>query len=447
MKNFKRFLSALLLVCMALSCLAACGGETEPAETDPQFIDYADTLKLDMTSETKKLEVTVKTYVDGDTVHFNANDDTFEDHVLKARFLAVDTPESTGKIEQYGKKASKFTKEALSQAVSIIVESDDANWNPDSTGSRFMVWIWYKTSEDGDYRNLNLELLQNGLSVASNTSSNRYGEICMEALNQAKDFALNLFSGEQDPDFYYGDAVELTLKELRTNVEAYNGITVAFSGVITMNDNNTIYVEDYDAETDTYYGMSVYLGYNLTGAGLEIVNVGNESRIVGTVQYYETGGTWQVSGLSYRAMKPDDPNNVQLISEGNDPAFALIDADSFANKTVELEVAGEIKTFRYAELLLSTSVEVKDLTVVSVYTTASGSSKGAMTLTCECDGITVTVRTAVLYDENGELVTEDAFLGKTISVKGIVDYYSDSYGGKDPYQVKVLTVDHITVND
>ena len=54
----------------------------------------------------------------------------------------------------------------------------------------------------------------------------------MAALGQAKAQKLNVYSGERDPDFYYGDAVELTLKEPRSNPEAYNGKKVAFEGVL-----------------------------------------------------------------------------------------------------------------------------------------------------------------------------------------------------------------------
>lgn len=57
--------------------------------------------------------------------------------------------------------------------------------------------------------------------------------------------------------------------------------------------------------------MSVYYGYGMSGAGLDILSVGNLSRIVGTVQYYEAGDRYQVSGLSYRQMKPDAPDNIK----------------------------------------------------------------------------------------------------------------------------------------
>ena len=169
--------------------------------------------------------------------------------------------------------------------------------------------------------------------------------------------------------------------------------------------------------------------------------MGNRSRIVGTVQFYEVGGTYQVSGLTYRQMVPDDPGNIQKISDGHVPAYVPTDADTFMNSTVSIEQEEGTKEFSYAELVMSTSIEMKDLKVESVYTTDNedSSSNGAMTLTCASDGITILVRTAVLYDENKTLITADAYEGKTIDVRGIVDYYDGTY------QIKVFSADGITV--
>ena len=202
-----------------------------------------------MASETRKLEVTVKTFVDGDTTHFHVPESVLPTGVLKARYLAVNTPEVTGKVEEWGKKASEFTREKLSQADSIIIESDDAAWNPDSTSERYLVWVWYRPQGESRYRNLNIELLQNGLAIANSSANNRYGSVCMAAISQAKEKKLHVYSKQKDPDFYYGDALELTIRELRTNPEAYNGMKVAFKGVITMNHANAVYIEDYDAES------------------------------------------------------------------------------------------------------------------------------------------------------------------------------------------------------
>ncbi|MBQ9114997.1 MAG: thermonuclease family protein, partial [Clostridia bacterium] len=310
MKKFIKILSILMIVSLMLVCVVACNDTDNTGDDNtPVHVDYVSSLKLDMTSTTAKEVVTVKNYVDGDTVHFNVPTSVMETGVLKGRFLAVNTPESTGKIEDYGHSASRFTKNALKNAHSILIESENGTWNADSTGGRYMVWVWYKATADGEYRNLNVELLQNGLAIASNTANNRYGETAMAALTQAKAEKLYVHSGKADPEVYTGEAVALTIKELRTNIEDYNGVRVAVEGVVVQDSSQTVYVESYDEETDLYYGIAVYYGYNLSGTGMEILSMGNEVRVVGVVQYYETGGTWQISDVQYRDFVLDDPNN------------------------------------------------------------------------------------------------------------------------------------------
>lgn len=429
MKKILKLFSLLLIFSLTFT-LFACDDTPTPEE---KHYDYVAETKLDLNSNTLKEEVTVKTFIDGDTTHFNISKEAIEDGVLKARYLAINTPESTGKIEEWGKKASSFTKEKLSNAVSIIVESDNTKWNLDSTGGRYLVWVWYKTSENSEYRNLNIEILQEGLAIASNASDNKYGSTCTNAISQAKREKLNVHSGQKDPDFYYGDRVDLTLKELRSNIEQYANVKVAFEAVVTKVVAETIYVEEYDPETDLYFGMQVYLGYGLHGDALTILSEGNRVLIVGTAQYYEAGGTWQISGLSYRATKPDDPNNVQLISVNNETPYTLLDVERFNNGKVEIVVVedGEDvkKSFNCKQLMMNTTVTVKDLEIKSIYTTnnPSSSSNGAMTLTCQVNGQTISVRTEVLHDQDGKLVVADDLYGKTISVKGIIDYYDGTY--------------------
>lgn len=456
MKKNKILLVSLILGCLLFSGCGKAELPTEPeAETQSQsveqpskeiemeIVDHAGVLKLNMNTSTIKQEVTVKTFVDGDTTHFNVPESVMPDGIFKARYIAINTPESTGKIEEYGKAASAFTKEKLSAATSIIIESENASWDPDSTGDRYLVWVWYKTADMKEYRNLNVEILQNGLALANSAGRNQYGDTCQAAIAQAKYQKLNMYSGQKDPDFYYGEAVELTLKELRTNIEAYKDIKVAFSGIVSANSGTQgIYVEDYDSETDMYYGIYIYYGHGLSGTGLDILSVGNEVRIVGTVQYYEGGDSWQVSDLTYRMMKPNDPGNIQKISEGHSGAYHLTDADTFVNGEVTLLLEEEEATFPYAAMALGTSIEMKGLKVVDVYTTENpgSSSDGAMTLTCECEGITVTVRTTVLLDENGDRITADTYLNKTLDVKGIVDVFDGEY------QIKVFSSKNITIH-
>lgn len=442
-KIFNIFVSLALAAVMLLGVTACKDNAAGTASGQDGHVDYAASVKLDMnSSETLKQEVTVHAFIDGDTTHFNVPSSVMSSGILKARYLGINTPESTGKIEEWGKAASNFTKEKLKSAKSIVIESDNNKWNADSTGGRYLVWVWYKTADNAEYRNLNIEILQEGLAIASNSANNRYGEVCMNAINQAKTEKLCVNSGQKDPDFHYGAAQELTLKELRLNVADYLGQNVAFEGVITKNSNQTVYVEEYDAETGMYYGMQVYYGYNLDGNGMDILSEGNRVRIVGSCQYYETGGTYQVSGLKYSAMRPDDPNNIQKISDGNKPAYKTVTPKTFNDGKVSVLVGEENKEFKFAELAIYSSVSMKGLKVVDTYTTTNeeSSSKGAITLTCKADGEEIAVRTIVLYDKAGNLVTASRFAGKTIDVKGIVDYFDGDY------QIKVYSLDDITIH-
>ena len=88
-----------------------------------------------------------------------------------------------------------------------------------------------------------------------------------------------------------------------------------------------------------------------------------------------------------------------------------------------------------------TSISMKNLRVRRVYTTTNPDSDdcGAMTLTCESDGVTISVRTEVLKDEDGNIITADAYEGKLINVQGVVDHYEGNY------QIRVYTPQDITI--
>lgn len=84
----------------------------------------------------ERIQVTLNKCVDGDTAWFNVDNET-----VKARFLAIDTPESTTKVEEYGKEASNYTCTELTNATKIEIEYDD---NSDKTDKydRILVWVF-----------------------------------------------------------------------------------------------------------------------------------------------------------------------------------------------------------------------------------------------------------------------------------------------------------------
>ena len=434
----KLLIAVLALIASLCLILCSCNGEGPTPSGEPEWVDYVSGLKLDMSTDSLKIEATVKSYIDGDTTHFYVDRSVCEDGILKARYLAINTPESTGKIEEWGKAASKFTRSKLENAVSIILESDNNKWNIDSTGERHLVWVWYKTSEDADYRNLNLEILQEGYAIASNAAQNRYGELCTQAISQALGRELYVYSDELDPDFPYGDAQEITLKELRTHIADYDGALVAFRGTVVMNNDGSIIVEEYDAENNMYYGMTIYYGTSgLSPAGMRLLKYGNELRIVGVVTYWETGGVFQVSSLEYNPRDKENPRNIALLSDGHTAGYFEVDAKTFTSK-IDVMIGDEEKTFDYAELTLNTSISMKNLKVNSVYTTPDGDSAGAMTLHCTAeDGTKIELRTIVLRDSENNKIPADRFEGETIDVKGFVDYFS----GK--YQIEIYSIDDV----
>lgn len=86
--------------------------------------------------DAQKLEVTLDKCVDGDTAWFYLNNEE-----IKARFLAIDTPESTTKKEAFGKEASDFTCNLLKNANKIEIEYDDNSDKLDKY-DRHLVWVF-----------------------------------------------------------------------------------------------------------------------------------------------------------------------------------------------------------------------------------------------------------------------------------------------------------------
>lgn len=393
----KRFCLRALLSFLLLAALAL------PALADET--DYAVRHQPGEKTGTRLMEATVRTFVDGDTTHFSVPEDQFPGGVLKGRYLAVNTPECTGKVEPFGQAASDFTREKLLSAAKILLESDSADWELDSTGQRTLVWVWYRPSEGEPYRNLNIELLQSGLAVGSSVARNRYGQTCAKALEQAKEAKRNLYSDQPDPNFYYGDAIELTIRELREHPEEYAGKKVAFTGNIILNDGGSVYAEALDPETGRYYGMAVYYGYDLSGGGLNALHVGNETRVAGTFQYYEAGGVWQVTDVKYRAMRPDDPDNLRKLGEGKKPAYQRLTA-------AELKQEGP--------LLTAASAALQGLTVESAETVTKEDGKISLRLECRQEEETVWIQTLPLMGSMEALLPAEQYLHHQIDVQGMV---------------------------
>ena len=175
MKN--TFLYVLVLFAFVFT-LAGCNGENDK-EKEPEEIDttlyttYTDETIMDFTYEGKNFVtdgagvVTLSRCTDGDTAQFSNGTMTFA-----VRFLGIDTPESTYRIDPWGKSASAYTCDKLENATEIVLESDGARM--DGNG-RYLAWVWY------DGRLLNLELIEQAFSNARGTTDTKYEDVVYDA--------------------------------------------------------------------------------------------------------------------------------------------------------------------------------------------------------------------------------------------------------------------------
>lgn len=438
MKRIIKYLTIVLVV-FGLFFLASCNDNTDDNKNNQnETIDYLSQVKLTQSFEGKSFitdgieEVTLYQSVDGDTIHVY-------DHtgaILKLRFLGVDTPESTAQVEPWGAAASSYTKNIVKNCKSLVITTDGG---PGSTSKdtydRYLTWVWYKMDENSDYVLLNLELVQMGYSKSKNSGVVNYTEQLIAAATQARNLGVKVW-GETDPNYCYDEALEITLKELVTDINIhgveskYYQQKVIFTAQVVSVAGSTYYLNYKDPETEVIYGIQAFHRNGQTGYMDEI---GITLRLSGTVTYYETGDVFQITDIIDRLLS-SDKNNIQIVEEAVRPIPTEITANQIDNTNPNLK-------FNY--------VSIKNLKVKSVYTTQTegSSSKGAMTLTCEVSGQTVTVRTEVLYDKTGKYVVDSltsmvlaaTFEDKTIDVVGVLEQYQ----GK--YQIKLVSMNDVVI--
>lgn len=135
----------------------------------------------------EKETVTLNKCVDGDTAWFNLNEEK-----IKARFLAIDTPESTNKIEFFGKEASEYTCNKLKKANKIEIEYDE-NSNKYDKYNRNLVWVWI------DNELLQNLIIENGYGkVAYLYGDYKYTDLLKKSEKNAKEKNIGIWNKENN---------------------------------------------------------------------------------------------------------------------------------------------------------------------------------------------------------------------------------------------------------
>ena len=181
--------------------------------------------------------------IDGDTAHFDMVNTTTSSERVKARFYGIDTPESTGAVQPWGVAASNYTKGILKEAEengTIVVTADiyDEYRAPthDSTGERYLCCIYVNTEKKNapkeEMQLLNLMIVEQGYSWARNTSNiPEFSDYFQDAQTQASLYKLVVFSGEDDPNYNYGNYVQTSLLDMQ--LEQKKALAAELAGGIT----------------------------------------------------------------------------------------------------------------------------------------------------------------------------------------------------------------------
>jgi micrococcal nuclease len=369
-------------------------------EEKPDFVElttkYTDELTMDFEYENKNFistgygEVTLSRCVDGDTAIFSQDGTSFT-----VRFLGVDTPESTYRFDPWGKAASTFTCDKLTNASSIVLEKQLASDERTDGNGRYLAWVWY------DGRLLNLELIEQAYSKSKSSVTSKYGMLIFTADLETQLSDRRVW-GETDPDFDYSlDGTQITIEELVTNKELYLGKKVVIRGIVSRKIGGHPYL------TDNGFSIYLYKGYEYTTK----LEEGNEVLLSGlTLTYHpdqETGSP-QLTGFSR--------SNIEVLSTGN-----VVDSELITIDAVTVDHLGGL-------------YKIENLTVKSIY---SNPDDNAFTVTAEdADGNTITIRRDAFAPDE---LTDDLFtIGTTFDIIGPLSRYN----GK--YQLMIAKIEDVT---
>lgn len=472
--NFIKLLVLGGMFTTATSTIAACGGGSG-------MHDYVHdgSVKLSLSYTGKNFfkdgigQVDVETYIDGDTTHFTCRNDPLGD-LLKTRYYGVDTPESTGAIQPWGKQASNFTHEKLEQASrkgTIVVSSPFSTSETggageyglpetDSTGSRYLALIWVNlTQRNAPVESLvclNLWLVQEGFSGAKATGKvPAYEETFVNASNQAEKKKLHIWSDEEDPLFNYGDYQTVSLLDMKHEIEAqfanaghenlYNNANVRFTGCVSGYINNTLYVQEcyyFDADGNTvdpedvadrrhdgetireeWAGINVFTGMNPINS--EYTKIGAYLEVVGTAVDSENFG-FQVSGCTFPTSlkNPRDDECKILIKADENVGVHEIKQFTYANADA---LSQNIAEKNYENLFCRTIIE-QELRCSYAYLNKKGDE-----LTMQFDDCEFSVYVPFTYHGDPENPTDswldpEYVIGKTFLVKGVLGHHKQVSG-------------------
>lgn len=454
----KSLLMALLLVFSAVTAstaLTSCGGTVKKIDYTGQTRIISEEWKTSNFIQNGVGVVDLYKCVDGDTAHF-----TLGDHLIQGRFNGVDTPESTGILEKWGLQASNFTKEKLLNAKTIVLETEPNNTalGPEQDGNgRYLVWVWYsdRTPEEEDGSQLyllNLQLVQEGFSLTKGVSGSAYADVIYDADAQAQKLKIHLYSDDEDPLFYEGDAIVNEL-DVYQHPEEYVGRKVYLTGVVTRTLGDNAYIQKtlYDEEDNEIgtYGIYIFTQYKK----YDILSKGNEISATGTIA--ERYGAYQLINVSYSnvdTLKGED--DMVLLSIGNAVNPLLITAseantNSYMGVLVTIEnltITGGYGGYdnNFAECMESPDASQEycisnSSNAMTLYAVQTDPDTQAKVDFC----IRIDSSTFIKKKSGATVKDYNYFVGQTLTLTGVMSMYESEKTGNNTIQMMLLATSDI----
>lgn len=466
---------ALLLLGVVAGCApttttTSSGGDsnntTTTTDEPKEFIDYVNNGSVKLTHDYAGKDfyqdgigqVELKTCIDGDTAHFYPMVETTSSDAIKARFFGIDTPESTGKVQKWGRPASNFTKEKLNLAAengTIVVSSPFEGYgkpSPDSTGERYVSLVWVnlekKNAPYDELVLLNLWIVQEGLSWVKNVlDMPKYSDTFYAAEQQARDFKLNMFSDKEDPTWPDSEYQVTSLLDLKRDMEnclkdpsyesVYDNVRVRITGAVAGFSNHILYLQDYFNEEESgtpggeYASVNIFTGMSPINSKYTKPNTYLE--VYGLAQYTENFG-FQITD-----------------TEGRFPTVSYNDTDTKILLKAEENVdEHQLHTFEYTPAELDKIVQDKNYESLNCSVKVTEKVKVSRAFAASSDEITLyfenydfQVYISFMYRPDPEQVnlfwtTEEDFVGQEFLISGVYTYHK-TMSGKIVYQINPNT--------
>ena len=446
--------------------------ETGPVRGDENWVDYVNSNAVRLSLDYKGRdfykdgigEVNLKTVIDGDTAHFEPVVKTTSSALIMARYYGVDTPESTGRIQQWGKPASDFNKKRLNAAKengTIVVSSAQDDYGTpehDSTGERYVALIWInetvKNAAFNDLVLLNLAIVQEGYSWVKNVQDMPdYAETFYAAERQAQAYKLNLFSGKDDGVTDTGEYKDTSLLDLKVATENYikdpnyqselNNKRVRVRGTVAGYTDGTMYLQSYFTEEDSeairgegkgvvggeYASINIFCGMSSVPSKYRKINTFIELCV--TAVYSENFG-FQLTGAEghfpiVASEAKEDDCKIILTADENLDDQQLHNLEYTAARLSEIASNGDFECLNCA-VTVTDPVECDDF-----YINAKGTE---ITLGFKDVEFSAYITFSYAGDPNKKFEywdTEAQFVGKKFMLSGIYTYHATST--KVTYQI------------